>query len=146
MTEPKTYTITVECRSNIEWTTTPDAITVEFTEAQLEKYKKAAAFCKEQDAFYIAFLWDIHYTLYQLADGDEPEEQIVRLKPRKADEADYIEFDSNEYSIGSTYLKIYSDESLQVVLYLKHSDEEIWASLGNIDNILKNNDRINQRV
>lgn len=150
----KTYTVTIECHSNIEWTTTPDAITVEFTEAQLEKYKKAAAFCKEQNAFYIAFLWNISYVLYKQAEGDEDPDEVRRLlvergeiikqlsteKGESWDIGDYVEFEpyaDGGYKIGSSYLKVYSDEYLQVVLYLKHSNEEIWANLGKVDDIFK---------
>lgn len=159
----KTYTVTAECDSNMDWAITPDAIVVEFTETQLEKYREVVSFAKKYGIFHVSF-YEINYKLYRYADGDEAKEQLVRLKPRFAEEEDFVEFDpsrndcreADTYRIDSSKLKVYADGDLSIVLRVKHSaeaivtvdgttvlrvgvpSEEIWANLGKVDEITTN--------
>jgi hypothetical protein len=101
-----------EAYSNIDWSDTPSCIENTFTRKQLECYKKTleeAAKDKESPDYW-CWYFAANYTL--LIEDDE--EKLVEYTP--------------EYRIDSGYVKLYKCGEIQVVLNLKHSIEEIWAS------------------
>lgn len=119
-----------EVRSSIEWAPTPDMLEVSITAEFIAKAVKCIAFMKDAGVSYMVIWHAFGYELYDVlgaahvTDGD----------PVFLDGLYYEPFDP-EYGLDGCHAKIYSNGEIRAVVPLKHTDDEIWSSLGNIEQL-----------
>jgi hypothetical protein len=124
-----TVVVTAVTYSNIEWGSTPDYIECDLPRATLEKALRVSKFLKEVQYFKAEDLYGVSWELLAIDEDADYKEKEDQLPPLTNFEP--------EYRIGSSALKVYDDGDLQIVIHLKYSDEEIWAALGNVKDLLQ---------
>lgn len=118
-----------DVHSSIEWATTPDMIEVSITPEFLAKAEKCVAFMKESGVSYMVIWSTFGYELYDDLGATEPSDDSIFH-----DGKHYEVFDP-EYGLDGCHAKIYSDGDIRAVIPLKHTDDQIWGSLGNIEQL-----------
>lgn len=121
-----------DVRSSIEWAPTPDMIEVSFSAEFIAKAEKCVAFMKETGVSYMVSWCAFGYELYDVLGSAHVEEG----EPIFLDGLYYEPFDP-EYGLEGCHAKIYSDGDIRAVIPLKHTNDEIWCSLGNVEQLKK---------
>ncbi len=122
--------VTAVAYNNIEWASTPDYVQCELSKGTLETAQLVADFLKKVQYTQAQSWYSVPWELLSIDEDAEYEEKENTLPP-------LVEFESSELRISGNALKVYSDSDLQIILHLKHSDEEIWAELGNAEELLQ---------
>jgi hypothetical protein len=124
-----TVVVTTVARSNIEWASTPDYIRCNLTKGTLETAQMTAQFLEGVGYFKAENLYGIWCELLSINEDEVFEKSEDILFP-------LVELEP-EYSVSGASLIVYNDGDLKAVVHLKHSDEEIWAWVGNVKDLLQ---------
>ena len=130
MTTFKAY---AKAHSNIRWSSAPDYLELKYTRGDLIKWENILSALKEIDVS-MGEVNRVDVAMYFEALITENEENLIQIP---GEDFFYINEDP-EYSIGFEVLRLYPGlRTITAVLFLKHTDEEIWADF-NLDELLKN--------
>ncbi len=121
--------------SSQEWTTDPDMIEVRVHRGFLEKAERAVAFLRENDAHKVTVWFALGYDFFEnienLADESEMEGKAT---VDGEDGIKYVEFEP-EYRVDGCHAEIDYDGDIRAVFPFKHSDDNLWCAVGNLDEL-----------
>lgn len=122
------FEVLSEASSNIDWGDTPDFFIIDVDEALLGACQKAVLCLKEAEMHYAVRWWAVSAEMYcEASDDDAIDKQL--------DGKSLVVFES-DYRLDGEHLKVHIDGTVMLYCQLKDSSEEIWATVGNIDELL----------
>lgn len=122
--------------STQDWTTDPGMIALYVPRSFLAKGHACLAFMKEHDdVAEIAISWPFGFDLFQDAEDSDPGDDALQgVTPTTFEGREYFPF-VPEYALNYMSATVNRHGEVEAVFSFKHTGDELWCSLGMLDEI-----------
>ncbi len=123
---------TTDISSTSEWSSDPDMVEFDLSEALLHKAECCVKYMKQNDIHKMTIWYALGYKLYQNIENSSEDEPTDSSALIEHGGVQYVEFEP-EYSLEGCHVEIFHDGDIKGVLQFKHTDDEIRVLIGDVN-------------